>query len=443
MGRESSDGEAKMMRSGRHAIIAALALWALALPGCGAFRARLPRDIGIPRAQPEAQDATGLSSFWTWTMDTVLDLNVAIGAHSGYVAMFAREGQVVHVKTAGYADIEQEEPMQIDTRFRLASLTKPVTATAAFLLIEDGRLDLEDPVERYVPAAGQLRVATSHQFGEDGTIPTVPLARPLTVRDLLSFRAGIGSEEDPSDLGRLWAERNIYAGKGSLEERVNRILTAPLYEQPGQVWRYGWSADVLARVIEVAAGEPLDQFVERRILAPLGMTSTEYLSPEIDHADMASLYTQDPKRDLIRVDMHERDALDWTPGGSGLVSTAPDMMRFALMLWNGGIYDGERILSQESVELMSTPQVFSGVLEDQDIEGLGWGLGVAIAVDASATPMVDRDGDFWWSGLYGTTFFVSPETDLVGVVLSQNEPSPYSRLPYAVYIAPAFAYFGL
>jgi len=366
------------MRSGRRAIIAALTLYALALPGCGAFRARLPRDIDVPRAQPEAQDAAGLASFWTWTMDTLLDLNVAIGAHSGYVAMFARDGQVVHLKTAGYADIEQEEPMRIDTRFRLASMTKPVTATAAFLLIEDGRLDLEDPVERYVPAAGQLRVATSHDFGEDGTIPTVPLSRPLTVRDLLSFRAGIGSEEDPSDLGRLWAERDIYAGKGSLEERVNRILTAPLYEQPGQVWRYGWAADVLARVVEVAAGEPLDQFVARRILAPLGMTSTEYLSPE-----------------------------------------------------------------EESVALMSTPQVYSGVLEDQDIEGLGWGLGVAIAVDSDATPMVDRDGDFWWSGLYGTTFFISPETDLVGVVLSQNEPSPYSRLPYAVYIAPAFAYFGL
>jgi CubicO group peptidase (beta-lactamase class C family) len=427
-----------------HASVATLVLFVLLLSGCaGGLRTRARSDVGVPRAQPASQDVKGLTRFWAWTLDRLLDFNVRIGAHSGYVAMFARDGQVVHVKVSGYKDIEKREAMQLDTRFRLASMTKPVTATAALILMEEGKLALDDPVERYIPAAGQLRVATSHELAEDGTIPTLPLAQPLTVRHLLTFTAGIGSEEDPSELGQLWSERNIYAGSGSLEERVNRILTAPLYEQPGERWRYGWAADVLARVVEVAAGEPFDAFLARRIFAPIGMSSTEFLSPELDRSTLASLYTQDDKRKLILVDTVESDAADWTPGGSGLVSTASDMMRFALMLWNGGSYDGQRILSPESVLQMATPQVFTGVLEEEDIEGLGWGLGVAIVIDAAATPMIDRDGDFWWSGLYGTTFFVSPTTGLVGVVLSQNEPSEFSRRPYAVYIAPAFAFLGL
>jgi CubicO group peptidase (beta-lactamase class C family) len=158
---------------------------------------------------------------------------------------------------------------------------------------------------------------------------------------------------------------------------------------------------------------------------------------------MAEVYTQDENRKLVLVDPPASDAIDWTPGGSGLVSTAGDYMRFGLMLWNGGEYDGTRILSQDSVDLMTQPHVASGVLEEEDIEGLGWGLGIAVVVDAEATPMIDRDGDFWWSGYYGTTFFVSPESGLVGVVLTQNQPSEFSRRPYAIYLAQAFAFLGL
>jgi CubicO group peptidase (beta-lactamase class C family) len=286
-------------------------------------------------------------------------------------------------------------------------------------------------------------VATRTEFSENGTIPTVPIDRPLTVRDLLTFTSGIGSEEDPSDLGSLWAERYIYAGSGSLEKRVNRILTAPLYEQPGETWRYGWSGDVLARVVEVAAGEPLDRFLERKIFTPLGMSATSFLPPEAERGALAKVYTQDEDGKLVLADPPATDAIDWTPGGSGLVSTAGDFMRFGLMLWNGGEYDGMRILSPESVDLMTQPHVASGVLEEEDIEGLGWGLGIAVVVDAEATPMIDRDGDFWWSGYYGTTFFVSPESGLVGVVLTQNQPSEFSRRPYAIYLAQAFAFLGL
>jgi len=155
------------------------------------------------------------------------------------------------------------------------------------------------------------------------------------------------------------------------------------------------------------------------------------------------MYTQDENGELARVESPASDAPGWTPGGSGLVTTAADSMRFALMLWNAGRFDGARILSPESVRLMTQPHVASGVLESEGIEGLGWGLGLAVVVDAAATPMIDRDGDFWWSGYCGTTFFVSPQTGLVGVVLTQNQPGPHSGRPHPVYLAQAFAFLGL
>jgi CubicO group peptidase (beta-lactamase class C family) len=220
-------------------------------------------------------------------------------------------------------------------------------------------------------------------------------------------------------------------------------LTAPLYEQPGESWRYGWTADVLARVVEVAAKEPFDRFLERRIFMPLGMSSTSFLPPERERAGMATVYTQDEDENLVRVESPASDAADWTPGGSGLVATAGDYMRFALMLWNGGSYHGVRILTRESVELMTQPHVRTGVLEEEDIAGLGWGLGVAVVVDADATPMVDRNGDFWWAGYYATNFFVSPETGLVGVVLAQNQPGQFSDRPYAIFLTQVFAFWGL
>ncbi|MEO2168220.1 MAG: serine hydrolase domain-containing protein [bacterium] len=400
-------------------------------------------EVNVPPADRGSESRTDISWLSTAALDRFLDISVLLGFQSGYVAMFARDGRVVHATASGYADIAAGIPMRFDTRFRIASMTKPVTAVAALLLVEEGSLGLDDPVARYIPAAGDLRVATSSELSTDGTLPTVPLDRPLTVKDLLTFTAGIGAKDDSSDLGRLWAQQDIYAGAGPLEERVNRILTAPLYEQPGERWRYGWSADVLARVVEVAAAEPFDRFLERRIFTPLGMSSTSFLPPEDERGTLAKMYTQDEDGNLILVESPASDALDWTPGGSGLVSTAGDYMRLALMLWNGGSYDGVQILSRESVEQMTRPHVPSGVLDEEGLAGLGWGLGLAVVVDAGETPMIDRNGDFWWSGYYATTFFVSPETGLVGVILAQNQPGPFSGRPYPVYLAQAFAYLGL
>lgn len=392
---------------------------------------------------PAGPNAPSLARPARIALDLFLNGGVLLGLQSGYVAMFARDGELVHAATAGYADIATQTPMRLDTQFRIASMTKPVTAVAAMILVEEGRLGLDDPVARYIPAAANLRVATSQTALPDGTIPSVPLDEPLTVRDLLKFASGIGGTTNTSDLDRIWAANNLYTGSGSLAMRVDQILTAPLYEQPGDVWRYGWSADVLARVVEVASGEAFGDFVTGRIIDPLGMTSTEFLTAESPRDRLATMYTQNSAGRLVAVDRPGGDSLGWTPGGSGLVSTAGDYLRFALMLWNDGTYQDTQILKPETVALMTQPAVQSGVLVDEGIEGLGWGLGMAVVVDGDATATFDRTGDYWWSGFYGTTFFVSPTTGLVGVVLSQNQPGPYSPTPYVVYIAQALAFFGL
>ncbi len=382
-------------------------------------------------------------------MNAYLRWSVWSESRSGFVAMFARDGHPVYATAVGWADVEAQEPMQLDSRLRFASMTKALTAVAAMMLIEEGRLGLDDPVERHIPAMANARVATSYSANADGTFSTVPADPIPTVRHLLMFSSGVGpGMSEPSDLLEHWGENGLRSSEtGSLAERVDRIVQLPLFEHPGEKWRYGGSADVLARVVEVAAGEPFGEFLERRILLPLGMSSTSFLPPADQRDGMAKVYTQDEDGELILAESGV-DALDWTPGGSGLVSTAGDYTRFALMLWNRGEYDGVRILSAERVDEMTRPHVQGGVLESGAPEGLGmtglgWGLGVSVVVDADGTPFTDRDGDFWWGGYYGTTFFVSPESGLVGVILSQNEPGPHSDLPLALYAAQALAFAGL
>lgn len=426
------------MRSGIRSEIRLALLLAVLASGCASSF-----ESAVPPAEPGTPRPDGLSFVGRAGLEILLQGGRLAGLQNGYVAVFARDGHLVHGTAVGHADAESKEPMTLDTRFRIASMTKPVTAAAAMILIEDGALRLDDRVADYIPAAGRVRVATSTEAGPDGAVPTEPLARPLLVEDLLTFSAGIGSEDDPSDLGRLWAANDIYAQQGSLEERVDRILSAPLYEQPGVRWRYGWSADVLARVVEVAAGKPFDEFLSERIFEPLGMSDTSFLPPPHERGRVATMYRRAEDGGLERVATPASDAPDWTPGGSGLVSTASDYLRFALMLGNGGSFDGVRVLREDSVRAMTTPHVRSGVLEEEGMaDGLGWGYGLAIVTDADATPMLDHDGDFWWSGYYGTTFFVSPQTGMAGTVLTQYQPRDRSDVAWPVFLAQAAGVIG-
>ena len=402
------------------------------------------KELDVPPATAGLPVPENLAWVSRAAIDAFMRFSVWRGSQSGYIALFARDGVPVYGDVAGWKDIASGKAMRMNTPVRIASMTKPITAVAAMILVEESKLDLDDPVADYLPEFAQLRVATSETPRDDGSFFSVPAATTLTVRHLLMFSSGIGPGLDKdSSLVNHWDRQGIYQlSTGDLGERVSALAELPLLEEPGTRWRYGFSADVLARIIEVVSGESIGDFMQGKIFQPLGMKHTRYTAENRDADALATVYTQDENGELVNASL-THDAKDWTPGGGGLISTASDYMRFALMLWNGGEYQSVRILQKATVDSMRRLHVPDGVLQDADIEGLGWGLGMAVVADADATLTTDRTGDFWWSGYLGTVFFVSPQTGLVGVVISQNEPGEFSGLPYQIFIIQALAFAGL
>jgi CubicO group peptidase (beta-lactamase class C family) len=411
--------------------LCATALLALACSGT---------DPGLPTIGRVANSDNSLSWLRTVAIDRALDYRVWSGARAGFVALVAREGRVVYARTTGFANLEEEIPMDLETRFHLASMTKPITAVAAMILVEQGRLSLDEPVAKFIPAFAESRVVTDrNKKGEWGTRP---LSEPILVRHLLTFTSGIGGYAETDDaLDQAWRSPDIeVGGLGSLADRVNLIPGLPLYEDPGERWRYGWSADVLARVIERASGEPYETFLHQNLLDPLGMTSTSYAHAIPGTATLARLYTHDAEGSLVHDPQFDVTyGRGWTSGGGGLVSTAPDYMRFALMLARGGSLGEVKILKAETVAEMTRLQVPGGVLADVQLEGLGWGLGFSVIADDSKTMMPSTNGDYWWSGRFGTHFWISPKHETVVVVMQQTERGPYSDLPITPSLVQALA----
>ena len=393
----------------------------------------------LPAANPEAPGAGALWFHERGLIDWVLRYRVATGARSGYVALVAKNGQVVHGYTEGWQDIESHTPMSMEPRFRMASMTKPITATAAMILVERGQLNLDDPVSKYLPAYGGMRVATNPTT--TGALETIPQDPPMRVRHLLMFTSGIGGGGwgEDTTIAKSYEDYGIYNGDGTLGDRIERLANVPLYEQPGTKWRYGASLDVMARIVELASGQPFDMFLRQNIFDPLGMNDTYFPKNLPEGVPLATLYGQNDDGELIVSKRTSYNDLDWTPGGSGLVSTAPDYMRFALMLWNRGEYDGAQILRGDTVDRMTALHVKSGTLADFGIGGLGFGYGVSIMADPGESLLPGSVGDYWWSGAYGTHFWISPATGTVIVVLQQNTGGPNAGRPIAPYLIQGLA----
>jgi CubicO group peptidase (beta-lactamase class C family) len=403
-------------------------------------------ESGPIQVQPlddQQEQADNLSWWSRAAMDAYMRFSSWRGERSGYIVMFARDGVPVYSNVAGWKDIASKVPMTVDTHVRIASMTKPITAVTAMTLVEEGSLDLEDPVSKYLPEYGNLQVVTSQAPVADGSYQTRPSAIEMKIKHLLMFASGIGpGMNKDAPMVQYWDENGLYNQEtGGLRERVAALAKLPLFEEPGTRWRYGFSADVLAAVVEEVTGQRVAEVMRERVFEPLGMNDTRYEPLPEDREEMATVYGQNAEGDLVEVP--PRYDTDWNAGGGGLVSTADDYMRFALMLFNGGEYRGTRILQQATIDDMTRLHLPDGVLADVDIEGLGWGLGMAVVADEERTLMPDRTGDFWWSGYFGTTFVVSPSTGLVGVVLTQNEPGEFTGLPYQVYIIQGIALAGI
>ncbi len=368
-------------------------------------------------------------------IEAVLQDEVERGVRSGFVAMIADEKNVLHTTAVGLADIEASTAMSAKTRFRIASMTKPITTVALLMLVEEGRVLLNDPVALYIPAFADMRVATSPFKDETGAIPTEALVRPVTIHHLLTHTAGLGYVFDnQTDLGKAILERGVLANDGDLKSRIDIITEYPLYQQPGEKWQYSFATDVAGRIVEIASGMSLEAFMDTNIFMPLKMADTEFFFDQSDFDRLATVYTFDDEGAMIPFDggglsgSPNKNGTGWYSGGAGLVSTAGDYVRFLQMLLNEGELEGARILSPATVRLMLDSHVsVEARPEEWRNGGLTFGLGGWVLEEPGLSGNMSAAGQFGWGGYYDTTFAISPQDGLAYVVLAQREPGPNDK----------------
>jgi CubicO group peptidase (beta-lactamase class C family) len=351
----------------------------------------------------------------------------------GAIVSIQRHGRPVYFKTFGVRDVRTQAPMTSDTIFRLYSMSKPITAVAAMTLVEEGRLSLADPLSKYIPAFADVKVGVE-RTGEDGKprLDLVPPERPITIQDLLRHSSGIVYDYVVFGLIKQnHVDANILAGDFDNAELAERIAKLPLAYQPGTTWAYGYSFDILARVIEVVSGKSLQQFEQDRLFGPLGMTGTGfYVTAPAQQGLVAEPLPSDPFRENPRIRKR------WESGGTGMVSTSADLTRFFQMLLNGGTFEGKRYLSPKTVDLMLADSIgpAAGVkpwLYYYPGAGFGFGLGFAVRTEAGVSPWPGSVGQVDWGGAAGTYFWIDRQEDML-VLLMVQTPTERGRIEAAL-----------
>jgi CubicO group peptidase (beta-lactamase class C family) len=335
----------------------------------------------------------------------------------GVVAMIVRRGKLAYFEALGRRDPAYPDAMRPDTIFRIYSMTKPVVSVAAMMLFDEGRLFLGDPVAKYLPEFRDTPVGVVR----DGVIEHVPPVRAMTVHDLLRHTSGLTYEilaEAP--IRKLYARAKIYRRDWSNEDFSKAMATLPLMYQPGTVWDYSRATDVLGRLVEVVSGQPLRDFFQRRIFAPLGMVDTGFHVPASQHHRLAEPFGTDPDTGAEVHVLEVREPVAMDMAGGGLVSTTADYARFLQMMLNGGVLDGQRLLSRKTVELMTSDHL-GGLPSMSDLlpPGHGFGLGFAVRMHTGMAPVAGSQGLYFWGGMAGTTFFVDPREEMYAVMMVQ------------------------
>jgi CubicO group peptidase (beta-lactamase class C family) len=378
---------------------------------------RFACGAGLPTAAPEHE---GFSGERLNRINVVMKEHVAAGRVAGASGLVVRNGKIVFREHWG--------EMKPDSIVRMYSMTKGVTGVAAMILYEEGKFAMTDPLSKYLPEFTKMTVGV-------GGGKTVPAEHPITVRDLFRHTSGLdytGPKEENGDVA--YKKLEMVGGAPQvpfdLAEAVKRLATAPLNDQPGTMWRYGYSIDVLGRLVEVLSGKPLDQFFEERIFRPLGMKDTAFFVPEAKWSRLAAVYS--PKRDggIQRMMGGPQESYKKKPalllGGAGLASTLEDYSHFYAMLLNDGQYDGVRILGRKSVELMRSDHLgslphFGTGLPDWE----GFGLTFAVNPGPGKSPDVSSAGTYRWGGAAGTTFWIDPKEHMFGIFLIQILPANF------------------
>jgi len=383
--------------------------------------------LALPMAQAaeKAATPTGISAPRLARINEFIDRQMAAGEISGAVTLVARNGKVVHLQAQGYADLASKRPMPKDALMRIASMTKPIVATAVLMLVEDGRIRLDDPVSRFIPAFRDVKVAVPRAVpaGSPPGTPayyTVPVERPLTVLDLLTHTGGLVSGPISTAAAAKVMDRHRAEGVKALED----LASVPLEFQPGTRWQYSGLAgfELLARIVEIAAQQRFGDFMQQRICAPLGMKDTTFWPTDAQRARMATLYVMGDKGMALNPDPDRLNSPMLDSGGGGLITSIESYARFAMMLANGGELDGVRLLSPASVRIMGS-RVISDTLPGRQ-PGEGYGLGVRVVTDSAARHTLLGPGSFGWSGAYGTHFWVDPARKLVAILFVQTPGQP-------------------
>ncbi|MGW2730820.1 serine hydrolase domain-containing protein [Streptomyces sp. NPDC001494] len=362
------------------------------------------------------------------------------GRLPGYLVSVARGGRVAHLTAYGHRDRAAELPVGTDTLWRIYSMTKPVTAVAVLLLVEEGRLSLDDPLERHLPAFAAPRV---YESGTGAGLRTRPARGPILIRHLLTHTAGLTFGfyyQHPVDAlyREAGLEYSVPPGK-DLAETVEVYARMPLQFEPGTRWNYSVASNVLGRVIEVVSGQPLDAFLAERILRPLGMTDTGFHITGEQAYRLAELYGETEDGGIAPVPgLPVRGRPLFLSGSGGLVASAGDFHRFMEMLRRGGELDGARLLSPESVALMTRNQLPGGarldsfgapVHQERSNAGLGFGFNVSVVVDPARTLAPTSPGTYGWTGVATTAFWIAPAHDLTVQFMTQVRPKTLKVFP--------------
>jgi CubicO group peptidase (beta-lactamase class C family) len=373
-------------------------------------------------------ESVGFSSSRLARIKPVMQAYVDQGKFAGILTLIARQGQIVHLETVGFQELETKRPMTIDTIFCIYSMSKPITSTAAMLLCEEGRLRLWDPVSRYIPEFKEAKVMVTRP---DGGYDLVPPHREMTVHDLLTHSGGLSyGDDEHSALDQLYREARkqfVREDPKTLQAWMQAFMDArlPLAFHPGADFRYSFSIDVLGYIVQLASGLPFDQFLQERIFTPLGMPDTAFWVPPEKMERFATTYGPKPGGGLTALQLPSYDDVTnpnrLPMGGGGLVSTALDYFRFGQMLLNGGELEGERLLGRKTVEWMLQNHLPEGVHPFGELAS-GFGLGGSVLLHPGLSHCPGSVGKFGWSGAANTDWWIDPAEKLQCLLMLQYMP---------------------
>jgi CubicO group peptidase (beta-lactamase class C family) len=375
-----------------------------------------PQTPPLPQARPEA---LGLSPLRLQRMSDAFKREIDKGTLPGATVMVARRGQVGWFEALGRQGPAAAAPMALNSIFRIFSMTKPIVSVGIMMLVEDGHFLLSDPVAKFIPEFADQKVGVEN----NGKLDLVPVKRAMTVQDLLRHTSGITYDHTGNGLvQQLYQQSRLRSRKITNAEHAALVAGMPLVCQPGAEWNYSRSTDILGRIIEVVSGKSLGAFLTEHILAPLQMAETAFHTGAENAGRLAEPFPADPwNGDKVQLfNMLEKPVME--SGGGGLVSTTMDYARFCQMLLNGGVLDGTRIIGRKTLQLMASDHLAPQVKVDSPLmpAGHGFGLGFAVRTHQGLAPFPGSPGQFFWSGMAGTFFFIDPAEEMFVVFMMQG-----------------------